>query len=142
MKTFVAKKEEVKRNWYLIDAEGQVLGRLATLVANILRGKHKSIFTPHVDTGDFVVVVNASKVKLTGKKEIQKKYFRYSGYAGGIKEIQYKEMIEKFPERVVREAVSGMVPHNKLSRSILRKLKVYAGPEHLNQAQQPKPISL
>jgi large subunit ribosomal protein L13 len=142
MKTFSAKPQEVQRKWRLIDAEGQVLGRLATAIADILRGKDKPIFTPHVDAGDFVVVINAEKVVVTGRKAQQKEYQRYSGYPGGLRRIPYKRMLETHPERIIEHAVRGMIPHNRLGREIITKLKVYAGPEHPHGAQKPEPLVL
>jgi len=142
MKTFSAKPQEVQRKWRLIDAEGQVLGRLATAIADILRGKDKPVFTPHVDTGDFVVVINAEKVVVTGRKAQQKEYQRYSGYPGGLRRIPYKRMLQTHPERIIEHAVKGMIPHNRLGREIITKLKVYAGPEHPHSAQKPEPLVL
>ncbi|MDH5736999.1 MAG: 50S ribosomal protein L13 [Gammaproteobacteria bacterium] len=142
MKTYSAKKETVKRQWLLVDAADRTLGRLATEVANRLRGKHKPEYTPHVDTGDYVVVVNADKVKVTGAKETDKMYYHHTGYPGGIKSVSFEKMIEKSPERVIELAVKGMLPKNKLSRSVLDKLKVYAGSEHPHAAQQPKPLNI
>ncbi|HPP06775.1 MAG TPA: 50S ribosomal protein L13 [Syntrophorhabdaceae bacterium] len=141
-KTFFAKPEEVKKDWYVIDAEGQVLGRLAAKIAVILRGKNKPLFTPHVDTGDFVVVINAEKVKLTGKKLYQKNYARHSGYPGGLRLTNAKTMLERKPEDVIRLAVRGMLPKNILGRKLIKKLKVYKGSEHPHKAQMPKEISL
>ena len=142
MKTYMPKASEIDRKWYLVDAEGMVLGRLATEIASILRGKNKAEYTPHMDMGDFVVVVNADKVVLTGKKEQQKLYRRHSGYPGGLREIPYERMMEKRPERVLENAVRGMLPKNTLGRAMFRKLKVYAGPNHKQQAQQPVKIEL
>ncbi len=139
-KTFLPKKETIEKKWWLIDAEGIVLGRLATKIANILRGKDKPTYTPFFDTGDFVIVVNADKVKLTGKKEEQKMYYRHSGYLGGLKETSFKHMIAKHPERVITHAIKGMLPKNKLNRKILKKLKVYAGSEHKHKAQKPESL--
>ena len=130
MKTYTAKPQEVERKWYVVDAEGQTLGRLASQVAAILKGKHKPIYTPHVDTGDHVIVINAEKIHLTGKKLQDKKYYRHSGYPGGIKSVTAGEVLERHPERVVKAAVWGMIPHNKLGRKMIKKLKVYAGAEH------------
>jgi len=138
MKSYMAKPEEIERKWYVIDAEGKVLGRLATEVASILRGKHKPIYTPHVDTGDFVIVINADKVKLTGKKLEQKKYYYHSGYPGGLKSVFYNRMMEENPEKAIELAVKGMMPKNKLGRQMFKKLKVYSGPEHKHEAQQPE----
>jgi len=142
MVTYSAKPGEVKREWLLVDAEDQVLGRLATRVADLLRGKHKARFTPHVDTGDFVVVVNAEKIKLTGHKLDQKKYYRHSGYPGGIKTRTARELLAKKPEDMIKLAVKGMLPKNRLNRRILTKLKIYAGPDHPHAAQQPKKLEL
>lgn len=142
MKTYSAKKETVKRNWYVVDATDKTLGRMATEIAKRLRGKHKAEFTPHVDTGDYVVVVNAEKIQVTGKKTTDKVYYHHSGYPGGIKSRSFEEMIEKAPERVIQMAVKGMMPKNKLSRSMLGKLKVYAGGEHPHSAQQPQPLDI
>lgn len=136
-KTYSAKPQEVERKWYLIDATDVELGRLASLTANILRGKFKPEYTPHIDTGDFVVVINAEKVKVTGKKETDKKYYSHSGYQGGLKTINFKEMIEKFPTRPVEKAVKGMLPHNSLGAQQFTKLKVYAGDKHPHEAQNP-----
>ncbi|MDD7463103.1 MAG: 50S ribosomal protein L13 [Anaerococcus sp.] len=141
-KTFVATPSTIERKWYVVDAEGMVLGRLASQVAAILRGKHKPTFTPNMDTGDYVIIVNADKVVLTGNKEAQKTYQRYSGYAGGQKTIKYADMKEKFPERIVDMAVKGMLPHNKLGRAMGRKLRVYAGPNHGHEAQNPEVLEL
>ena len=138
MKTYSAKPSDISHEWLLVDAEGISLGRLASKVAQLLRGKHKPIFTPHMDTGDFVVVINASKVRLTGKKEENKNYFRHTGYPGGQRFTSYRELKEKHPERIIEHAVKGMIPHNILGRQVFKKLKVYAGPEHPHQAQQPK----
>ncbi|ATY83723.1 50S ribosomal protein L13 [Kyrpidia spormannii] len=137
--TFMQKKEDVKRRWYVIDATGQTVGRLASEIAVILRGKHKPEYTPHVDTGDHVVVINADKVVFTGKKWTDKLYRRHSGYPGGLKEMRAKDVLARYPERILYYAVKGMLPHNPLGRSQLKKLKVYAGPEHPHEAQQPVP---
>ena len=142
MKTQVAKKEEVTREWYLVDGENLVLGRIATRIANVLRGKNKPIFTPSVDTGDFVIVVNAEKIALTGNKLADKMYYSHSGYPGGIKSINAGKLLEKKPEEIIRKAVKGMLPKNKLARHMLSKLKVYSGPEHPHKAQQPKALGL
>ncbi len=139
-KTYMAKPDQVERTWHLVDAEGQNLGRLASRVASILRGKHKAIYTPHLDTGDFVIVVNAEKVNLTGKKLDRKLYRRHSGYIGGLKEKTYRRFMEDDPVGVIVKAVRGMLPHNSLGRAMLKKLKVYAGPEHPHKAQQPKKL--
>lgn len=137
MKTFVAKEKEVQKKWYLVDAENKVVGRIATQIAMRLRGKHKPIYTPHADTGDFIVVINADKVALTGRKWDDKYYYRYSGYIGGLKETSAKKLLEKKPENILRFAVKGMLPKNSLGRRQLKKLKIYAGPEHPHQAQKP-----
>ena len=142
MKTYVAKPEDFSRDWYVIDATDLVLGRLATQVAMRLRGKHKPVFTPHMDTGDFIVVVNADKVKLTGRKWDQKTYYRHSGYPGGITATVAKRLVQLKPEDLLRTAVRGMLPKNRLGRQLIKKLKVYAGPEHPHQAQQPQPLAL
>ena len=142
MKTYFARKETMEaRDWRLVDAEGKVLGRLATEVADLLRGKNKPIYTPHVDTGDFVVVVNADKIKLTGRKWEQKVYYRHSGYPGGLKSLTAKELLEKKPEELIRHAVKGMLPKNRLGRKMLKKLKVYADNDHPHEAQKPVTIS-
>jgi len=137
-----AKEQQVQRDWYVIDAQGQTLGRLATQVATILRGKNKPSYTPHVDCGDYVVVVNAEKVHVTGQKMAQKTYYRHSGYPGGLKEVTLRDQLDKFPNRVVESAVRGMLPHNRLGRRMFKKLKVYAGPNHPHEAQQPKTLEL
>ncbi len=142
MSTYMAKSEEVQHDWYVVDATGHTLGRLSSEIAKILRGKHKPTFTPHVDTGDFVIVINAAKVELTGKKLDQKKYYRHSGYPGGLKETTYRKLMDNKPELVIEKAVKGMIPHNKLGSQIIKKLKVYAGPDHPHQAQQPKELEL
>ena len=142
MKTFSAKAAEVKRDWYVIDATDKTLGRMATEIARRLRGKHKAEYTPHVDTGDYIVVVNADKVRVTGNKFQDKMYYRHTGYPGGIKEANFSKMIETRPERVVEIAVKGMLPKNPLGRAMYRKLKVYAGPEHKHSAQQPKTLDV
>jgi len=142
MRTYMPKTGEIQRDWMVVDASDQVLGRLASQVARLLRGKHKATFTPHLDVGDFVVVVNAERIKLTGRKLEDKKYYRHSGYPGGLRMATAREMMEKHPERVIRAAVWGMLPKNRLGRRLLRKLKVYTGPEHPHQAQQPKQHTL
>ncbi|MEW5911690.1 MAG: 50S ribosomal protein L13 [Thermodesulfobacteriota bacterium] len=142
MKSFVAKEQDISRDWYVVDATDLTLGRLATQVATRLRGKHKPIFTPHVDTGDFIIVVNADKVRLTGRKLDQKFYHRHSGYPGGLSSLTARRMLAMHPERLVTFAVKGMLPKNRLGRKLLTKLKVYAGPEHPHQAQQPQPLTL
>jgi len=138
----MAKKDEIKRKWHLVDAKGKTLGRLASRIAILLRGKHKPTFTPHLDTGDFVVVINAEKVVLTGKKWKEKLYIHHSGYPGGLKSISAEKMWEKHPERLITMAVQGMLPKNKLGRKLIKKLKVYAGEAHPHQAQLPEPINL
>jgi large subunit ribosomal protein L13 len=140
MKTYSAKPLEVNRTWWLIDAEGQTVGRLATLVASVLRGKHKPQYTAHVDTGDFVVVINAEKVVITGKKAQTKLYRRHTGYPGGLREVKYLKMLATHPERILETAVWGMLPHNTLGRQQMRKLHVYAGPQHPHAAQVPQPL--
>jgi len=142
MKTISAKAETVQRSWYVIDAEGQTLGRLATEVARRLRGKHKTEYTPHVDTGDYIVVVDAEKVKVTGRKASDKTYYRHTGHPGGLKEATFTQMIERSPEKVIELAVKGMLPRNPLGRAMYRKLKVYAGQEHPHDAQQPETLTL
>jgi len=142
MKTFVAKESEVDKRWYLVDAKGKVLGRLATQIAMRLRGKHKPIFTPHADTGDFIVVVNADKVVLTGSKLDNKCYYRYSGYMGGLKKRSAKKLLETKPEEILRHAVRGMLPKNSLGRRQLKKLKIYAGPDHPHEAQKPQELEI
>lgn len=138
MKSYMAKPAEVDRKWYVIDATDQTLGRLSSEVASILRGKHKPIYTPHVDTGDFVIVINASKIKLTGNKLTQKKLRWYTGYPGGLKEIDYGSLLQKKPEKMIETAVKGMLPHNRLGQAMFKKLKVYRGSEHPHQAQKPE----
>ncbi|MGM0601879.1 MAG: 50S ribosomal protein L13 [Bacillota bacterium] len=142
MTTFMAKAEEVERNWYVVDAEGKTLGRLASKIAEYLRGKHKVIYTPHVDVGDYIIVVNAEKVKLTGNKWSNKKYYRHSNYPGGIKEFTYENLRSNRPEFIIEKAVKGMLPGNKLGRKMFKKLKVYKGANHPHQAQQPEKIEL
>ncbi|HSH36372.1 50S ribosomal protein L13 [Schnuerera sp.] len=138
MKSYMAKPNEVERKWYVIDAEGKVLGRLASEVASILRGKNKPIYTPHVDTGDFVIIINAEKVKLTGKKLDQKQYRYHTGYPGGLKSVTYRRMMSTNPEKAIQLAIKGMLPKNSLGRKMFKKLKVYSGPEHNHEAQQPE----
>jgi large subunit ribosomal protein L13 len=140
MKTYSAKPGEIQRDWYVVDAEGQTLGRLATQIADRLRGKAKPQFTPHVDTGDFVVVVNAEKIAVTGNKLDDKLYYRHSGYPGGLRSRPLREQLERVPTEVLRKAVKGMLPRNRLGRQQLTKLKIYAGPEHPHGAQEPKPF--
>lgn len=142
MKTFSAKPQTAENNWLLVDAEGQTLGRMAAEIATRLRGKHKPEYTPHVDTGDYVVVVNADKVQVTGKKAKDKMYYAHSGFPGGLKEASFEKMMEKAPERVIRLAVKGMLPRTPLGRAMFRKLKVYPGAEHPHSAQQPQAVTL
>lgn len=142
MKTFSAKPAEVKRDWYVIDAQDKVLGRLATEIARRLRGKHKAEYTPHVDTGDYIVVINADKVQVTGNKATQKKYYHHTGYIGNLKSITFDKLMQKHPERAIELAVKGMLPKNSLGRAMYRKLKVYAGKEHQHAAQQPQLLDL
>jgi large subunit ribosomal protein L13 len=140
--TWHPKAAEIQRNWLLVDANGETLGRLATQIAHLLRGKHKPTWSPHVDGGDFVIVVNASGVELTGRKAQQKIYYRHTGYPGGLKETPYRIMLAKHPERVIKFAVKGMLPKNRLGRRMLKKLYVYGGPTHPHAAQQPRPVTL
>jgi large subunit ribosomal protein L13 len=140
VKTFSARTQDIEREWLVVDAEGQTLGRLASRIATILRGKHKPIYTPHVDCGDYVVVVNADRVHVTGKKLDQKVYYRHSGYPGGLKQIALRRQLERHPERVIEAAVRGMLPKNRLGRKMFKKLKVYAGPAHPHEAQQPRSL--
>jgi large subunit ribosomal protein L13 len=142
MKTYTAKPGEITRDWYVVDAEGQTLGRLATQIADTLRGKTKPQYTPHVDTGDFVVVVNAEKITVTGQKLDQKRYYRHSGYPGGLRSRTLREQLDRRPTEVLRKAVKGMLPRNRLARQQLTKLKIYAGPEHPHEAQAPKPLKV
>ena len=142
MKTYVTNPNEIKREWYVMDATGQTLGRLATRIAHRLRGKHKPIYSPSVDTGDYVIVVNAEKIHVTGRKLDQKIYYRHTGYPGGLKEVTLRNLLQKHPTRVIEHAVRGMLPKNRLGRRMFKKLKVYAGPEHPHAAQQPKPLEL
>ncbi len=142
MKSFIAKPQEVERKWYVIDAEGKTLGRVASRAASVLRGKNKPIYTPHVDCGDYVIIVNADKVAVTGRKLDEKVYVTYSGYPGGKKEVPLKEMLVKKPEEVMRHAVKGMLPSGKLGRQMYKKLHVYAGPVHRHQAQKPEPLEV
>jgi large subunit ribosomal protein L13 len=142
VRTFSPKAGDIQHQWHVIDASDVVLGRLASHAAILLRGKHKPIFAPHVDTGDFVIVVNAEKIALSGRKLEQKKAYRHSGYPGGLREVAYSDLLEKHPERVIEKAVRGMLPKNSLGRSMLRKLKVYAGPEHPHAAQRPQPYQI
>jgi len=142
MKTYVTKPAEVEREWYVVDAQGQTLGRLATKIATVLRGKHKPIYSPSVDCGDYVIVINAEKIHVTGNRLDQKKYYRHSGYPGGISEIGLRDQLKKYPTRVIESAVKGMLPKNPLGRKMFKKLKVFAGPEHNHQAQMPEPLEL
>jgi len=142
MKTFSAKAETVQHDWFLIDANGKTLGRLATEIARRLRGKHKAVYTPHVDTGDYIVVINAEKVRVTGNKASDKMYYNHSGYMGGLKAISFEDLIQKAPERVIETAVKGMLPKNPLGRAMFRKLKVYAGSKHNHAAQQPQALEI
>ena len=138
MKSFMAKTDEVQRKWHIIDAEDKVLGRLATEVSTILCGKNKAIYTPHVDTGDYVIIINAGKIKLTGKKLSQKNYTYHTGYPGGLKQVPYKKLMVEKPEKIIELAVKGMLPKNKIGRAMIKKMKVYAGAEHDHDAQQPE----
>jgi large subunit ribosomal protein L13 len=142
MKTFSAKPEEVRRDWYLVDATGKTLGRLSTEIARRLRGKHKPEYTPHVDTGDYIVVVNAEKIRVTGNKLKDKMYYRYTGYVGNLKSMPLEKLMEQHPERALQYAVKGMMPRNPLGRKMLSKLRVFAGPEHNHEAQQPIPLEI
>lgn len=140
MKTYSVKESEVIHDWYVVDAAGQNLGRLSSQVAAVLRGKNKPTFTPHIDTGDFVIIVNAEKIEVTGKRADDKMYYRFSGYPGGMKSINLRGQLATHPERVLTEAIKGMLPHNRLGRAMFKKLKVYAGPEHPHAAQNPKKL--
>ena len=142
MKTFSAKPAEVKRDWYVVDADGKTLGRLASEIARRLRGKHKPEFTPHVDTGDYIIVVNAEKIRVTGNKEKDKMYYRHTGYIGNMKSVTLGKLRKTFPDRIITTAVKGMLPKNPLGRAMFKKLKVYSGPEHNHQAQQPKVLEI
>lgn len=142
MKTYSPKPEEVSHEWFVVDAEDKILGRLATEIANRLRGKHKAEFAPHVDCGDFIIVINAEKIAVTGNKLDQKKYYHHTGFPGGIREASLKTMLETKPEDVIRKAVRGMLPKNTLSSQVLKKLKIYAGSEHPHASQQPKPLDI
>ena len=142
MSTYTAKPSDIDRRWYVVDADGKTLGRLASEVAKVLRGKHKPIYTPHMDTGDFVIVVNAERVHLTGNKLRDKLYVRHSNYPGGLKVMTYEHLLERHPERAIERAVKGMLPHNRLGRKLYRKLKVYRGPKHPHQAQRPEPLEI
>ena len=141
-KTYYPKQDEINKKWYVVDAENVVLGRLASQIATILRGKHKPTFTPHMDTGDFVIVVNAEKVRLSGKKSEMKQYFSHSGYIGHEKFTSFKEVLAKHPDRILKNAVRGMLPHNKLGKKIFNNLKIYAGPDHPHQAQAPETLKV
>lgn len=141
MRTYVAKSAEVERKWFVVDAEGQTLGRLATEVAKVLTGKNKPTYTPFIDTGDFVIIVNAEKIKVTGKKAEQKVYRSHSSYPGGLKEVSYGDMMDKHPNRILEKAIKGMLPKTKLGRQMYRKLKVYEGPEHAHAAQKPETLT-
>lgn len=140
MKTFSARPADIKRDWYVVDASNQVLGRLASEIARRLRGKHKPEYTPHMDTGDYIIVVNAEKIQVTGRKRTDKVYYHHTGYIGHMKSITFEKLLQKAPERIIERAVKGMLPKNPLGRAMFRKLKVYAGPEHNHAAQQPKPL--
>lgn len=140
MKTYVPKKGEVEHNWYVVDATGQRLGRLASDIARVLRGKHKPAYTPNADVGDFVIVINAGRIAVTGNKPTQKMYYRHSGYPGGLRQMNLETMLRQHPERVLEQAVRGMLPHNSLGEDMYRKLKVYAGPNHPHEAQQPRQL--
>lgn len=142
MKTFSAKPDSVRHDWFVVDADGKTLGRLATEIAHRLRGKHKAEYTPHVDTGDYIVVVNAEKIQVTGNKAKNKMYYHHTGYIGSLKSISFEKLLDKAPERVIHTAVKGMLPHNPLGRTMLKKLKVYAGVEHPHAAQQPQPLNI
>jgi large subunit ribosomal protein L13 len=142
VKTYTVGKDDIKREWYVVDAQGKTLGRLASEIASILRGKHKPIYAPHLDCGDYVIVVNAEKVRVTGKKLDQKFYYRHSGYPGGLKSINLRDQLQRHPTRVLQAAVRGMLPKNRLGRAMIKKLKVYAGGSHPHQAQQPKVLEL
>ncbi len=142
MKTFSAKPAEVTRDWYVVDATGKTLGRLASEIARRLRGKHKPIYTPHVDTGDYIVVINAEKIRVTGNKLKDKMYYRHTGYIGNLKSISLEKLLQQAPERALEHAVKGMLPKNPLGRAMFKKLKVYRGPEHRHEAQQPQPLEI
>ena len=142
MKTFSARAEDIERKWFVVDAQGQTLGRLATRIATVLRGKHKPVYTPHLDCGDYVIVVNADKIHVTGQKLEQKTYYRHSGYPGGLRQVSLRRQLQVHPDRVIEAAVRGMLPHNRLGRKMFKKLKVYAGPMHPHAAQQPTALEL
>lgn len=141
MKTFSPKQSDIKRKWYLVDANNQVLGRLASQVAHILRGKHKTIFAPHVDAGDHVVIINADKIRVTGKKASQKRYTHYTGYPGGLRETSFESLLARHPERILEHAIRGMLPHNRLGRQMIKKLKVYRGEAHPHTSQNPEELN-
>lgn len=142
IKTYTPKPEDIQREWFVIDAKDQTLGRLATQIAHILRGKHKPIFSPHMDVGDFVIVINCEKIRVTGSKLDDKRYYRHSGYPGGIRSVTLRQQLDRFPDRVIHTAVRGMLPKNKLGRQMIKKLKIYAGETHPHQAQKPKVFEL
>ena len=142
MKTYTVKPEDIERRWYLVDAEGKTLGRLASRIATILKGKHKPIYTPHADVGDYVIVINAAKIHVTGRKMLQKVYYRHSGYPGGLKRTTLRDLLQRHPTRAIEFAVKGMLPKNRLGRRMFKKLKVYAGSEHPHQAQKPQVLEL
>ena len=142
MKTFSAKPQDIERKWFVVDAQGQTLGRLATRIASVLRGKHKPVYTPHLDCGDYVIVVNADKIHVTGQKLEQKTYYRHSGYPGGLRQVSLRRQLQVHPDRVIEAAVRGMLPHNRLGRKMFKKLKIYAGPTHPHEAQQPTALEL
>ena len=141
-KTTMPKGKDIQQKWYVVDADGKVLGRLASRVASILRGKHRPEFAPHMDLGDHVIIVNADKIRVTGRKAQQKYYLRHSGYPGGLKKIPYMRVLREHPERILYHAIKGMLPHNRLGRKLMKKVRIYAGPEHPHQAQQPEPLEL
>lgn len=142
MKTYVPKPDEIEQKWFVVDAKGKVLGRLASQIATILRGKHKPIYSPHVDVGDHVIIINADKIRVTGKKAATKRYYRYTGYPGGLRFDTYSDLIKKYPERILEKAIWGMLPHNKLGRKMYKKLKVYAGDNHPHEAQKPEILEI
>ena len=142
MKTFSARAQDIERKWFVVDAQGQTLGRLATRIATLLRGKHKPVYTPHMDCGDYVIVVNADKIHVTGQKLEQKTYYRHSGYPGGLRQVSLRRQLQVHPDRVIEAAVRGMLPHNRLGRKMFKKLKIYAGPTHPHEAQQPTALEL
>jgi large subunit ribosomal protein L13 len=142
LKTYVPKPDEIEQKWFVVDAKGKVLGRLASQIATILRGKHKPIYSPHVDVGDHVIIINADKIRVTGKKAATKRYYRYTGYPGGLRFDTYSDLIKKYPERILEKAIWGMLPHNKLGRKMYKKLKVYAGDNHPHEAQKPEILEI